>query len=740
VKRTPAVLLVLILLLFSSAKVWSPPADAQQAQPAALLLPPTSIQLTAIPAQLPPGGSGVVTVQLVDADGNPSPARAPTTISLFSSNSNAVTVSQQVTIGFGRSHADAEVKAGIEGSAVLTATADGLLSGSAKVSVSVFSDFALSLVPMNNPVSPGDSVYLRVGLVAGGRPFETPDGVQVTVTTSIQSIPGETAQVQPGSSSAYLSITVPSDVALETTPFLTVTAAAEGYTSATTGVGLSQHGSNPQEILVGPPRANLTASSDQLLSVSLFDGSFEPSSGSLSLDLFSSNSSVVKPLASSISMNGTDAATFPVYAVAAGTVQITAVAPGMTSIPLVVNVVDPFKPTIRLSLPPEVRAGEAYSFSVGFYNGAETVPYGPAAVHLSSSNLDVTVPASVEASSLGYAVGTLTPRGGGTANITAVLEGTSAATAIVVSVFALTVAPVQYTVTTRSDSGSLAGIPVNFTYGGRTSAVSTNAAGSASFDAFNDTATVATVPSSVSMDNRTFYFTGWSNGVRSENVSLLSSSSTFSITAEYFRSVVQTTYSLQAESDGNEPVAGLQFNVSSRALGENFTLTTNSKGFAQFVLPNSSSFTVSVPELFQPSGQTRYSLLTLENTTKNVVDVTASAAMTIDASYGTYYQLEASSPIGTVTGSGWYRSGSTAAYSVDQTSSGGPLVFQRFAGWSGSFSSSEPSGSTAITSPEFITAQWTTDNTLLFVALGSALAAAAVVGLLIFRLKRKQSS
>ena len=678
-------------------------------------------------------------VQLVDANGNPSPARAPVTVSLFSSDPSVASISQQVEIAFGRSHAEAQVKAGIEGSATVTATADGFLSGSAKVSTSIFSDFALQLVPMNDPVSPGDSVHLRVGLMAAGRPFETPIGAQVSITTSLQGVVQQTVEVQPGSSDAYLIISVPSGVSLQTTPYMTVTAAATGFTAATAAIGLSPQGTDPQEVLVGPPRANLTSGMDEFLSVSLFNGTFAPAPapGGLTLDLFSSNSSVVRPLVSQVSTSGLDGAAFAVYANAPGTAQLIAIAPGLTSIPLTVTVVASFKPSLGISLPSRVRVGEAYSFSVGFYDGTEPMPYGPVAVYLSSSNLNVTFPSTVEASALGYAVGTFTARGAGTANITAVLEGAEVATATVLTVSSPVVAPVAYTVTALSDSGPLSGVPVNFTYGGRVSLAATGPTGAAAFAAYNDTATLASVPASITLANRTYFFTGWSNGAESENVSLFASAPTYSVTAQYFRSVVPTTYSLLALSDGQEPVAGLRFNVTSRALGGNLTLTTDSRGEAHFVLPNASSFTVSVPEFYQPSGQTRYSFLNLENSTRNVVDITAPAAITIEVRYATYYKFQVTSPIGNTTGSGWYGSGSSAPFSVSETSSGGPLVFQRFAGWTGSFSSDQPSGSAVITSPEFITAQWSADNSLLFAAAGGVIAAAAVIGLFIFKLKKR---
>ncbi|MDG6983924.1 MAG: hypothetical protein JRN28_05195, partial [Nitrososphaerota archaeon] len=145
------------------------------------------------------------------------------------------------------------------------------------------------------------------------------------------------------------------------------------------------------------------------------------------------------------------------------------------------------------------------------------------------------------------------------------------------------------------------------------------------------------------------------------------------------------------------------------------------------------------PEQIQPSGQTRYVFVGLGNSTERAINVTASAPVNFTASYATYYQFRVVSQIGNTTGSGWYRSGTSAAYSIDETSSGGPLVYQRFSGWTGSFSSEQAGGSTVITSPETIIAQWGTDSSLLFAAVGAGLAGAAVIGLFIFRLKKLAS-
>ncbi|MDG6981653.1 MAG: hypothetical protein JRN51_11160 [Nitrososphaerota archaeon] len=636
-KRTPLVLGAICLLLLPYALPGIQAAQATQPMWSGVLLPPVSISLTAIPSQLPPGGSGVVIVQLVDVNGNPSPARQDITVSLYSSDPAVVGVMQQVTISFGKSHAEAQVKAGIQGSARLTATADGFLSGSVQVSTSVFSDFALQLDPMNNPVSPGDTLHLRVGLTASGMPFETPARVQVFVAASLQGVPQQSVEVQPGASDAYFSIPVPSNLSL-TTPYLSITAAASGFTSATAAVGLSPQGANPQEAMAGPPGANLTARSPGFLSVSLFNGTFAPAKGTVTLSLFSSNSSVVEPLNSQVVLNSEDSAVFPVYANATGTAQVAAIAPGLVVLPLTVRVVGPFKPTLKLSVAQEMRVGEAYSFSVGFYHGTQPVPYGPATVYTSSSNALVTVPSSVDASALGYAIGTLTAGSANVANITAVLGGAGATTATVSFISAPVIAPVTYTVRVVSDSGPLAGVPVNFTYGGRTAMLDTGQSGAAVFGTLNDTAT-----------------------------------------------------------------------------------------------------SISVPEQIQPSDQTRYVFVGIGNSTGRAISVTASAPMNFTARYATYYQFRVLSPIGNTTGSGWYRSGTSATYSIYETSSGGPLVYQMFSGWTGSFSSDLASGSTVITSPEFITAQWGTDSSLLFAGVGAGLAGATVIGLLVFRLKKPHS-
>ena len=679
----------------------------------------------------------MVIIQLVDSNHNPSPARAATIVNLFSSDPEIMSVAPQVTVPAGKSHAEAQLKAGVPGTATITAIANGLSTGTARVTSAVFSDFSLQLVSLTNPASPGDTVVLRVGLLAAGQPFRTPSAVQVSVSASVPGIPELAAEVAAGGWCAYANLTLPSGYLAQTAPFMTVTAAASGYASATAAVGISPRATNPMEAIVGPATGNLSAGSRQLLSVSLFNGSFAPAIGSYTFDLFSSNTSVVRPLDSEVTLGSEDSATFPVFANATGTAQITAVAPGLTTIPVTVIVVKPFKPFLGVTVPRVVRVGENYSFAVGFYNAGVPMLYGPATAYLSSSDAGMIVPQSIATSTRGYAIGSLHSVIASVSNITVVLQGASPSTALVSSTVAPVVAPVKYSIILETDAGPLEGLAVSFTHDGATSTVKSDLAGTAAFTTYNDTTTVAVVPTAVEIGNKTFYFTGWSDGQLSANTSLTASAPTVSITAQYFRSVVPTTYSILALSDGQKPLQGLSFNVSSPVLGRNFTVTTDQSGRASFVLPNASFFEVAAPTLFQRSSQTRFSLLSLANSTTARANITASSSTTVVARYATYYQFEVVSPIGGTSGSGWYRSGSPATYSVEETSSGGPLVFQRFSGWTGDFTSSQPSGTAIINSPGLIKAEWTADNSLLFAASGGVVAAAAVVGLFVFRLKRR---
>jgi hypothetical protein len=727
-----------LLLLLASVAAFAPAASAQPSPPQ---YTPTSVVLTALPPLIEPNGSGVVVVQLVNGQGVPEPASSSPPgsaldVDLYSSNPGVISVEAHVQIPYGESHAEANFTAFGVGNATITAVANGLNAGSVNVMSSTVLSYSLrvALSPLREFAAPGDVVPVLLQLMAGNVPFVTPVPVQASVASSVSGSPIASVEVQPGSSFAYFDIVAPS-----TPSFFQLTAAAAGFMSNSTSIDVVAAGSgSPGFMLLASNGTAYQSGTTIQLSVSLMSSSFQPVQGPVTVEVFSSNDSVVSPLVNSITVSG-DSGVFQAKAGAPGTAELTVLAPGVASSSLRVRVVNPYEAKLKADAPSLVRGGETYSFSAEFV-GANGIllPYqGPVVVSAYSNGTSVLDVAGQLQMASGYGVGAFTVAGAGFANITVIVGGYQAAFASVRSYESPLVAPVTYQVEVLSYAGPLAGVPVNFTYGGETTVVVTDAGGVAPFAAYNDTSTVASVPASFVLANSTFYFTGWSSGAKGENVSLLSSSPTYLIAAQYFRSVVPTTYSLRALSDGQEPVAGLRFNVSSSALKENFTVTTGSDGIGNFILPNASSITISVPGVFQPSGETRYVFLSLGNTTKDVVSFSAPAAATFNATYATYFQFQVTSPIGTTTGSGWYRDGSAAPYSVSETSSGGPLVFQRFAGWTGSFSSSQPTGSAVITAPESIVAQWSTDDTFLFAAAGAVVAVGAVIGLFIFRLRKK---
>jgi len=603
---------------------------------------PTSIKLTALPQLISPQESGIIVIQLVNGQGIPEPvssaAGSTLTVDLYSSNPAVISVDARAQIPYGASHAEVHYTALGVGTATITAVANGLNAGRVNITSSAVPSYSLRILlsPLQRFAAPGDMVPVLLQLMAGNTPFITPVPVQAFVATSISGSFITTVEVQPGSSFAYFDVVIPNIPS----SLLQITAIADGFQSNSTTISVVTMGS-------GSPYFALLASNDTVyqsgatiqLSVSLLSSSFQPVEGSASVQISSSNQSVILPLVGSLTITG-DSAIFQARTGAAGTAELTVLAPGLTSFPLKIKVVNAYGGRLIVDAPTVVRAGENYSFSAELvgdegillpYKGLVTV----SAYSNATSVLNITAGQFQLAS--GYGLGTFVATGVGSANITVVVNGYQAGLASVLSYKSPLVANVTYEARVLSRSGPIAGVPINFTYGNVMATVTTNATGIASFTAYNDTPT-----------------------------------------------------------------------------------------------------TITVPKVFQPSVDTKYVFLGIWNSSSNVINVTAQTTTAVfNVTYATYYMFQVTSSIGSTTGSGWYTAGSTAYYSVSKTSSGGPLVFQRFAGWTGSFLSSQPSGSTVITSPESITAQWRTDDTLLFAIGGAVVAVAAVIGAFVFRLRKK---
>ncbi|MEM4245942.1 MAG: carboxypeptidase-like regulatory domain-containing protein [Candidatus Bathyarchaeia archaeon] len=103
----------------------------------------------------------------------------------------------------------------------------------------------------------------------------------------------------------------------------------------------------------------------------------------------------------------------------------------------------------------------------------------------------------------------------------------------------------------------------------------------------------------------------------------------------------------------------------------------------------------------------------------------------LKAVYSTEYLVEVSSPYGTPSGSGWYPAGSTATISIQPSE--GFLIRHVFAGWTGSYTGTEPLASFTVSRPMKIEASWATDYTVAVVLIMLATAAAAAALILIAR-------
>ena len=157
-----------------------------------------------------------------------------------------------------------------------------------------------------------------------------------------------------------------------------------------------------------------------------------------------------------------------------------------------------------------------------------------------------------------------------------------------------------------------------------------------------------------------------------------------------------------------------------------------------------SSHTISVNSTIQ-SGDTRYVFTQWSNgLTSNPLTYTAGQNETLTANYKTQYLLTVQSDYGSTQGSGWYDSGSQAAFSISTTSQpesglmgtlGGTVAFQ---GWSGATNTTNPTGQLTMDGPKTITAVWATNNSQPYMILGGlALVIIIVLAAVVVLMKRK---
>jgi hypothetical protein len=102
--------------------------------------------------------------------------------------------------------------------------------------------------------------------------------------------------------------------------------------------------------------------------------------------------------------------------------------------------------------------------------------------------------------------------------------------------------------------------------------------------------------------------------------------------------------------------------------------------------------------------------------------------------YETRFLLTVVSDYGNPTGSGYYKSGDTASFSVD--SPVGIGIQHVLVGWRGDYTGTNSKGSVTMNGPKTVTAVWTTSYFQVYLIIGALAAIALVVGLLLWMRRR----
>ena len=152
----------------------------------------------------------------------------------------------------------------------------------------------------------------------------------------------------------------------------------------------------------------------------------------------------------------------------------------------------------------------------------------------------------------------------------------------------------------------------------------------------------------------------------------------------------------------------------------------------------SSASISSVPnELDGPPGvKYKFAEWTVDGTARagNGFVVVMDAPHKVIAKFDTNFKLTVVSDYGNPQGSGYYKAGETATFSVD--SPVGIGIQQVFVQWKGDYSGKDPKASVTMDGPKTVTAVWTTSYFQLYLVIGAIAAIVVLVGLLLWRRSR----
>lgn len=679
----------------------------------------TTLQANLIlePSVLPfiPGYTGLLVVQFLGPTGLPTPAVANGNLSLYSSNTNIISVPPTANISQGASFTSVNVTVGNQaGSVSLTAVGNGIVIANSTFTVTSSRALNIVVTPLQPVTFTGVTPTVSVALMYGSNMFATPFPVSVLLSGSPTPIQ-LTATIPAGSSSV--------DVVLPSMPKAvneTITGAASGFMTGSASITVVSAAPNGDTLALSAPSLG-TGNTEAGVYLTL-KGLPAKAGSSYTVYMYSSNPDVVK-VPASVSINTNQTALVTLNYVGIGSSVITLVSPGLVTAQVQVVVLPTDSPSISYSGPTIIREGETYPFAISFVVGGATPINMTGAVHIFSSNINTNKITYLVSQGVGF--GTLSGQSSGISTVTM----TSSYTPGLVVSLNVVVVPLltlqTYQVNVKASSVPLPGVPVNFKYANTTVDVSTNNNGVAVFQAVNSTSTAVSVPTTVTVSGVTYYFQDWSNGLTTTNINLISSTE---LTANYeVVQVVNYTVSVDLNTGGplDNATALLTVNHVNSTLATtdgvmNFTELSNVKG------------TITFPETISISHNERYNLVSVDNGTSPVVSLNMSH---ITAVYSLQYFIAVFTEHGSVTGTGWYNVGSADTLALNETSvSTGLLTFNRFAGWHGAVTATQgPITKITVTGPAIINAIWVQDDTFLYAAFTGVVVAVGVIGFIMLK-------
>jgi hypothetical protein len=697
----------------------------------------------------PVGFNSMFTVQLRDSDDNPVLAKQAISIGLSSSDTNIAKAPSYLTIEQGQSYASGKIESnGNVGSAIITASAQGLASGTATIN-------AVAYVQANDNAPKEIGVYTIPSQIVANNDEKALVIVQVTdnsgnVYTSKSYLYYSIAMSSSEADFGSVDKNLVTDVTYATTTFKssflggksTVSASASGYSTGSADITAS--GSVPASLKItqipGTVLADNAASGAVI--VSLFDAKGKPTVAlqDVLVGLSSSNPEIASVEATEFIPTGKSYGQVVVHSTTkAGKATITAqaqgLAPGSLDFKTVGNTGDASQYKLGISTIPKYSAdGKTYDSVFVQLQDSNGNPV--------SATSDIRVVLSVSSKLAGSVEENITIKQGSSFSTAKFTTSTTAAKfklsassngfgTVETDQLETTVQPLTITpssaLPTRGQFGS---IPVAIDVLASTTGLPlANATVQVGGLAANNTVTYTDnnghidstyVPTQPGRNSIMFTVTKPGYEIK---------------TASYGILLDQTVnVAINAVTQGGKLVP-VQSKVSGPSVSK--TLALGSATGGKIENTKWGSYKISVPDQFSTENA-QYKFVQWSDGVKESTRTTNIISDgTFTAVYSAKYLVTVSSERGLTTGGGYYAEGQTATISVSKTSARDFLTESTFGGWTGDIKADPSTIQLSVDSPKTVKAQWNDNYILIFVLAGVAGAGGIVAYLKVLKPKKE---